>query len=248
MESLLAVVGLALLPALGNIIGGLLAEFLPTPKRVLNKALHAASGIILAVVAIELMPEALQKISGWAIAVAFGMGGGLYVAIELIIDRLQSRGGSGSKGSSERGMWMIFVAVSMDLFSDGLLIGASSSVSLSMALVLALGQVLADVPEGYAAIANMKESGLTRRRRLFLSASLVIPVLFAALVAYFLLRDADDLYKIGALVLTAGLLTVAAVEDMISEAHESAEDSKWSALSFVGGFVLFTLVSAGLGS
>jgi hypothetical protein len=34
---------------------------------------------------------------------------------------------------------------------------------------------------------------------------------------------------------TAGLLTVAAVEDMISEAHESAEDSRWFIGAFTGG-------------
>jgi len=34
---------------------------------------------------------------------------------------------------------------------------------------------------------------------------------------------------------------------MIVEAHESAEDTRGSVLAFVGGFVLFTLVSAGLG-
>lgn len=50
-----------------------------------------------------------------------------------------------------------------------------------------------------------------------------------------------------ALVFTAGLLTVAAVEDMISEAHESAEDRPGSVLALVGGFVLFTFISAGLG-
>lgn len=49
------------------------------------------------------------------------------------------------------------------------------------------------------------------------------------------------------LVFTAGLLTVAAVEDMIVEAHETAEDTCGSVLAFVGGFVVFTLVSAGLG-
>lgn len=56
-------------------------------------------------------------------------------------------------------MWMIFVAVSIDLFSDGLMIGTGSSVSITMALTLALGQVMADVPEGYATIANMKNKG-----------------------------------------------------------------------------------------
>jgi hypothetical protein len=50
-----------------------------------------------------------------------------------------------------------------------------------------------------------------------------------------------------ALDFTAGLLTVAAVEDTIVEAHESAQATRGSVLSVVGGFVLFTLVSAGWG-
>jgi ZIP family zinc transporter len=50
-----------------------------------------------------------------------------------------------------------------------------------------------------------------------------------------------------ALVFVAGLYTLAAVEDMMAEAHESAEDSRWSAISFLGGFALFLVVSGGLG-
>jgi ZIP family zinc transporter len=71
--------------------------------------------------------------------------------------------------------------------------------------------------------------------------------LLAASLAYLLLRGQGEALKMAALVFTAGLLTVAAVEDMIVEAHESAEDTRGSVLAFVGGFVLFTLVSAGLG-
>jgi ZIP family zinc transporter len=116
-----------------------------------------------------------------------------------------------------------------------------------MAFVLALGQILADIPEGYATIANMKDKGISRARRLMLSAGFAIPVLAAAVLAYYLLRGQSDILKMGTLVFTAGLLTAAAVENMISEAHESAEDTRWSVLSFTGGFVLFTVVSAGLG-
>lgn len=58
---------------------------------------------------------------------------------------------------------MIFVAVSVDLFSDGLMIGTGSSISLTMALTLALGQAMADVPEGYATIADMKDNGIPRK-------------------------------------------------------------------------------------
>lgn len=246
MDSIWVVLGLASLPALGNFAGGLLAERFPVSERLLNLALHAAAGIVLAVVAVELMPEALARVSGWTVALGFGLGGLAYVAIETAVDRLQ--GGDEGRGGSSLGMWMIFVAVSIDLFSDGLMIGTGSSVSITMALTLALGQVMADVPEGYATIANMKNKGIPRTYRLLLSASFALPVLIAASLAYYVLREQDVMWKMGMLAFTAGLLTVAAVEDMLSEAHESAEDNRSSVLAFTGGFVLFTLVSAGLGS
>jgi ZIP family zinc transporter len=185
MDSIWMVVGLALLPALGNSAGGLLAERLSVSARQLNRALHAAAGIVLAVVAVELMPEALAQLPGWGVALGFGLGGLAYVLIESIVDKLQGDSEGQGQGGN-RGMWMIFVAVSMDLLSDGLMIGTGSSISLTMALTLALalGQVMADVPEGYATIANMKDKGIARKKRLLLSASFAIPVLTAAVLSY----------------------------------------------------------------
>lgn len=57
---------LAALPALGNFSGGLVAEAINVTPRMLNLALHAAAGIVIAVIAVELMPEALgRRPSGW---------------------------------------------------------------------------------------------------------------------------------------------------------------------------------------
>lgn len=246
MDSIWQVLGLALLPALGNFAGGLLAERFPVSKRQLNRALHAAAGIVLAVVAVELMPEALAQVSAWVVALGFGLGGLAYVLLGSIVEKAQCSGGS--KRSPNLGSWMIFIAVSIDLFSDGLMIGTGSSISSAMALALALGQVMADLPEGYATIANMRDKGVPRGKRLLLSASFALPVLIAATLAYYLLRDQSAVWKMAALTFTAGLLTVAAVEDMLSEAHESSEDNRSSVLAFTGGFVLFVLVSAGLES
>lgn len=141
---------------------------------------------------------------------------------------------------------MVYVAVATDLVGDGLLIGAGSAVSAHVALILALGQVLADIPEGFAVIANFRDKGLGRSKRLLLSASFVLPVVGAAVLAYFTLRGQSVAVKMAALVFVAGLYTLAAVEDMLREAHESAEDSRWSALSFLAGFALFLVVSGGL--
>lgn len=245
MDSVWTVLLLSLLPGAGNFAGGLVAEFSRPSPRLLNQALHAASGIVIAIVAVELLPEALRSLAGWWVALAFACGGGAYVLLESMVERLQRSNGNERNGARMR-MWMIYAAVAIDLTSDGLMIGTGSAVSFGLAIVLAAGQVLADVPEGYAAVANFRDKGVPRKTRLLASASFFVYVIVAALVAYFLLRSAPAGLQAGALVFVAGLLTVAGVEDMLEEAHEARPDSRRSVLAFVGGFTLFTLVSTGV--
>jgi ZIP family zinc transporter len=239
MTDYLYVLALALMPAVGNFAGGGLAEVIPTSPRMLSRALHMASGIVLAVIGVELMPTALSgSAPPWAIVLGFCSGGAFYVLLAWCIDRLQG-------GDEEAaGAWMIYAAVATDLFSDGLMIGVGSVVSFSLALILAIGQVTADVPEGFATIANFKDKGETRTRRLLLSASFVLPCLLGATIGYWLLRGGSETLQLAGLAFTAGILVLAAVEDMLQEAHEAAEDSRLSAAFFVGGFALFTLVAS----
>jgi ZIP family zinc transporter len=237
---------LSLLPGAGNFAGGLLAEYTSPSPRHLNWALHVASGIVIAIVAVELIPQALGAIAGWWIAGAFAAGGCAYVLLERLIYSVQNRAANNGGSSGSGRMWMIYFAVAIDLTSDGLMLGTGAAVASSLALALAAGQVIADVPEGYATVANFRDKGVPRSRRLMLSLSFFLFVVGAALLSYFLLRGASELVKNGALTFVAGLLTVAAVEDMLEEAHSSKGDTSWSVLWFVAGFALFTLVSAGL--
>lgn len=242
-SGVLAVLGLALLPAAGNFAGGLLSEFVRPSGSVLNRALHLAAGIIVGVVAVEVMPEALGTAPAWVLALAFVAGGGAYLLVEVGVTAWQKR----KEASTGAGAWMVYVAVASDLVGDGLLIGAGTAVSGQLGLILAIGQVLADVPEGFAVLANFRDKGVDRRRRLLLSASFSIPVVASAALAFFLLQDRADAVKMTALVFVAGLYILAAVEDMLDEAHESADDSRWSSLAFLLGFALFLVVSTGMG-
>lgn len=241
MSPLWTVLLLSLLPGAGNFAGALVAEFSTTSPRLLNWALHAASGIVIAIVSVELMPEAVRVLPGWWIAVAYAFGGAAYVALESLVRKMQRSG-----GSDRSRMWMIYVAVAVDLTSDGLMIGTGSAVSSGLALVLAAGQVLADVPEGYATVANFRDKGLPRATRILFSASFFIYVVGAALLSYVLLRGAPEPLKLAALVFVAGILSVAAVEDMLEEAHGARDDTRWSVMAFIGGFALYSLVSASL--
>ena len=239
MSNFLTVLGLSSLPAVGNFLGGLLSEWINPSRQFVNRALHAASGIILAVVSVEVMRSALTEVPVWILSLAFIGGGFLYLLIDTGIHRWQRDRPEGAGAQA----WMVYVAVSADLVGDGLLIGAGSAVSSQLALLLALGQVLADIPEGFSVLANFRNRGVKPSKRLLLSASFLIPVVGAALLAYFLLRGQSELVKYTAMVFVAGLYSLAAVEDMLGEAHESAEDTRWSAISFLFGYALFLLVS-----
>lgn len=241
-RDLLLVLSLAVIPAAGNFAGGVLAELTRHSERRLNLALHGAAGLMIAIVAVEVMPEALQGLAGWWIALAFFGGGLAYVGLEAAVETWQSRReGVGS------GPWMIYLAVSADLIGDGLLIGAGTAVSSGLGILLAVGQTLADVPEGFATTATFRSSGTPRSRRLLISASFVIPIVAAALFSYFLLRDRPESLKLGVLVFTAGLYTLAAVEEMLSQAHDTQKDTRYSSLFFLLGFALFTVVSSSFG-
>ena len=238
MPELLAVLLLAMLPGAGNFAGGLVAEWVPTSDRWLNRALHAAAGVVIAVIAVEIFPEALQQLSGWIIGTAFIIGGVAYIGLDWLIERLSGEGRSR--------MWMIYLAVATDLVGDGLLIGAGASVSAGLGVALALGQTLADAPEGFAAILTFRNNDVPQRRRLLLSASFFLPVVLGALVSFLFLRTRPETWQYTALVVTGGLFTVAAIEDMIQEAHEADTDARESTLALIAGFALFVYVSTAL--
>lgn len=239
MNDIASILSLALLPALGNIAGGILAEVYRPSPRVLNWALHLAAGIVIGIVAIELTPNALQVLPTWLVGVCFLLGAGGYQLAERGVAYLQEQQGSGETES----MWMIYFAVAVDLFSDGLMIGSGAAVSAGLGLAIAIGQVLADVPEGFAVIANFRNKGVSRTRRFALSASFAVPALTAALGAFLLLRQQSQAWQMGVLLGTAGILTTAAIEDMISEAHATEQDGRFATSFLAMGFGLFAFVS-----
>lgn len=235
--------GLAMLPAIGNFAGGMIAEFLHLPGKALSFALHFAAGIIVAVVGIELMGTALQASQPWIIALTFVMGGGAAVLLDRAIDIIKLRFG---KAGGSGGPWMIYAGVSVDLFSDGIMIGTGVTISSSLAFLLALGQVSADVPEGFATIATFKKQSLSRTQRLLIAASFALPILIGTTMGYWAVRDAPEIYQFALLSFTAGILITVAMEEMMTHAHDGKgkEESGWQTMGLSLGFGLFILLSA----
>lgn len=254
MPDVLRVLLLALFPAMGNFAGGLFAEMIRTSRRTLSIALHLAAGIVFGVIAIALAPRTIEGLAPSLAVLGFVAGGAAFIGLDMLIERFQSSAGkeegavpSGKGEGRAGGAWTIYAAVAIDLFGDGLLIGAGSSLSFELALILALGQVTADIPEGFATIATFRDNGVPRARRLLLSASFVVPVLGGALISYFLLRDQSEALQLTALAFIAGMLLVAAAEEIMTEAHEVYPPSRLSSFALICGFGLFAAVAGYFG-
>lgn len=239
MEGYLGVLALILLPAAGNTAGGVLAEIINVSQRTLSLALHAAAGIVLAVVGVELMPMVLNVNPPWVSLLVLIAGSGFAVLIDEVTEFMQSRT---SSTTVDAGSVAIYFGTAVDLFADGLLIATGTTINFGLGLLLALGQVPADIPEGFASIATFEDRGVKRRTRLLLSASYFIPIFIGGTIGYWVIRGQPEIVKLSMLAFTAGILLTVAVEEMVPEAHEST-NTRTEGLVLVGGFVLFTFLS-----
>lgn len=237
----LLVIGYALLPALGNLAGAALAETLRSPEWVVGAALHGAAGIAIALVSVDLMPRILDHVPMWVIVLCFLAGAAFSLLLWFGI-RLLRRPGGGARS----GALMVYVAIAADLLSDGMVTGAGSAVSSGLGVMIAATQLVANVPGGFAATTNLRES-VPARRRWLLNLGLFLPVVASASAGFWLLRDQSALIKNAALALVAGVLLLAIIEDMLPEGDRPRPPRWISTLCFAFGFAGLSLATAYLG-
>lgn len=242
MPEFLPILALALLPAAGNLIGTFSAEYLPVSPRANGALLHAAAGVAIAVVSIELMPRIVQNIPAWLLVLGFALGAAFTVLMVRGVRRISER--QRARGART---WMLWLAVAADLLADGLMIGVGSTVSSRLGLLLGLSQIVANVPGGFATVANFRSKGVSRRARLLGALAFALPVLLGVSAGYWLLRDVPGWVRSGALAFVVGVLLLATVEDVVPQADEPGTRRWVTTVAFAAGFGFFALLSLSLG-
>ena len=240
MNEFLLILLFSLLPALGTFAGGVAAELFKLNRTNLSLALHVAAGIILSVISIELMPQILKADTPWIVILAFIAGGLFFITIDHLINFVQGRLGNLNQSTTA---WAIFFGVAIDSFTDGILIGAGSLIDLQIGLLVALGVVSADIPEGFATIAAFKERGIKRHLRILLNLFASLPVLLGAAAGYWLIKGQPVIVEYGVLAFTAGILLTVTAEEIIPESHRNGE-ARLAAFAFIGGFAFFAFISS----
>lgn len=234
-------IAIALLPAIGTIIGGLIAESTKAPKWVVGAALHAAAGIAIAVVSVDLMPRIMDEGAVLAAMLAFATGAAFSVLLVWGV-RYAQRHADGHQTAT--GVWMIYAAIAADLFGDGLMTGIGYSVSSSLGVILGLSQLIGNIPGGFGAMAGFKSEGVPRNRRLMIIATFAVPIVCGAGIGFLGLRDATSFTQMLALAFVVGILLLATVEDTLPQGDEPEPPRHLSTAAFSGGFIFFAVLAS----
>lgn len=232
---------IAALPALGTVIGALLAEWKQPPDWLTGAALHSAAGVAAAVVAVELMPRAMERGEQWLLAIGFMAGAVFSILLMRATAMLKDRFSSGNKGA---GLWTVYTAVAADLLIDGLTTGAGAAVSSGLGLLLALSQIIANIPGGFAVTANFRSAEVAKSKRLRAVLGYPLTPVLGGAVGFLVLRDVSDPLMGFALSFFAGLLLLATIEQIVPEADKPGAPLNISSPAFAGGFIMLMLMSA----
>ena len=189
----------------------------------------------MAAVAGEVLPELRDRGPLWLVVIGFGAGVALLLGMRRFEDRDISTPGALPAG--------FMVVIGVDLFVDGLLVGAGAAVSRDTAVVIAVALTIEVLFLGMTVGLRLLESGSTKTAAAAITAGLVSLVGVGAVLGGLLLAGAGDNVLALVLAFAAAALLRLVVEELLVEAHETEERPWMAAMFFVGFFALFCLES-----
>jgi len=234
--SILQVLLLAAIPVGAAFLGATAAALRPPGRVVRSSIQHFAAGVIFSVVAVELLPEVRRGHDPFEVGWTFAAGLALMLAIEHIVKRLD-RGGerSGARGPSPGQL----VPIGVDLLLDGVLIGIAMTAGMKQGVLLTIALTLELFSLG---LAMALEFGTSKRLvRVLAPTAIACLIIVGAFLGRTLLADASVHTLAGLLSFGCAALLFLVTEELLVEAHESA-DTAFTTTMFFAGFLIFLLL------
>lgn len=221
-------------PALVALSGGLLAAVWSPDRSTRSLIQHFAAGVVLAALAVELLPEiGREHAPPLVTAGSFALGSLFMYGLKLWTLRLEHQAeiSATPKGVGTAGL---LLATFIDVAMDGFIIGAGFAAGAETGAILALGLSVELLFLGLA-LASEATKGW---RIVAISGALGITVLTFSLIGNYLLAGASHTLIGGTLAFSAAALLYLVTEELLMEAHE-VEEKPISTLVLFAGFLAF---------
>ncbi len=223
------------IPALVASIGGALAIIWNPSHHTRSLIQHFAAGVVLAALAVEVLPElGREHAPAWILISAFTIGGILMYLMKLWSIRLEEKIEHLGESSFNYGL---ISATFIDVAVDGLIIGAGFAAGGNTGLILALGLSVELLFLGLSLVSDTIKGWRVVVMTLLLSAV----VLSCTLLGNYLLAGASTSIISAILAFGVAALLYLVTDELLVEAHAIEEKPSSTLWLFVGFLVFWSI-------
>lgn len=159
----------------GTTIGGIIGvKFKNTSNKFLSFILSFASGLMIAIVCFELIPEAMQISEITSVMIGIMIGIITMIFCDILVDKKFSNRNVGKSNNNKKikndllktGI-IVSIGLAIHNFPEGLAIGSGFEASIKLGMSLAIAICLHDIPEGISMAVPMKNGGMSTIRVIY---------------------------------------------------------------------------------
>lgn len=233
----------SMLAGLATVAGALLVlAFRRINIRMLAFFLGFAGGVMTAVVAIDLIPSALNYGSIWVTGIGFLAGLLIMLALDILISVLSGLKPAGNFSSQRHFLkmgYLIALGIALHDLPEGIAIAVGYSAKESLGILIALAIGLHNIPEGMATAAPLVMGGMSKAK-ILLTALLIS--LFTPLGAYLglIMVSISPNFICLLLALAGGAMAFIIRNELLPEAHRT--HSFMAKVGFGSGLIFILLL------
>lgn len=223
------------IPVVAMISGGIIAIIRKPSGNVRSLILHFAAGVVFSVVAVELLPDIVETHAPIPLVIGFTVGFLTMVGIRKLTEEKE---GEKKTMQSNKVPVSLLIAIGVDIFIDGLLLGIGFTAGNTEGILLAMALSLELLSLGMATATELGENNVSKKKAIGLIVMLSLLFFASAVLGATLLHNLS--HTAIEVVLSFGLsaLLFLVTEELLIEAHEEKE-TVWHTSAFFGGFLLF---------
>ncbi|HYI23281.1 MAG TPA: hypothetical protein VEX62_11645 [Candidatus Limnocylindrales bacterium] len=225
------------------IIGAVFGYYLKLSPRVIGSVLAFGAGVLISVLAFDLIEEAYEASDLVITGVSFVTGAVIYTLVNIYLERrgADDRMSAEQEPASQDNGLVIAAGALLDGIPESIVIGLSLLYGGTVSAVAVIAIFVSNIPEGMSSAAGMRSAG--RRPRYVFGVWIGIAVAsgIAAMLGYAVFGGLPVEVTAAMLALAAGGVLAMVADTMIPEAFESAHE--FTGLIAVAGFLVAFVLS-----
>lgn len=229
--------GYALIPAATMTLAGIWATLRVPGENTRSALMHFAAGVVFAVVAVEFLPDLVHEHSVLATAVGFTLGTAAMLGVRLWSETRAKK----NLEKSETSSGSLIVATAVDIVVDGLMLGIGFAAGAKQGILLTVALAFELISLGLAVALELKQGRISRGRILSSIIALSGLFIFGAVAGSAALSLISGALLAGVIAFGAAALLFLVTEELLTEAHEVAENPLLTSAFFVGFLAVFLL-------